>query len=156
MAEANGGVVPQLEALAQYVKDLSFENPNAPRSLAPQATAPNISVQVNVNAKPLNETEFEVDLMLEGKAGEGEGLMFNFELTYSGVFRLTGIPQEHIHQVVMIECPRIMFPFARAILANSVRDGGFPPFLLQPIDFAALYQARVEEMQNNPGQKLSS
>jgi preprotein translocase subunit SecB len=156
MAEGNGGIVPQLEALAQYVKDLSFENPNAPRSLAPQATAPNISVQVNVNAKPLNDTEFEVDLMLEGKAGEGEGLMFNFELTYSGVFRLTGIPQEHIHQVVMIECPRIMFPFARAILANSVRDGGFPPFLLQPIDFAALYQARVEEMQNNPGQKLSS
>ena len=147
MSEANGGAAPQLEALAQYVKDLSFENPNAPRSLAPQATPPNISVQVNVNARDLAPGEYEVDLSLEGKAGEDEGLLFNFELVYSGVFRLANIPEQHIHQVIMIECPRLLFPFARSILANAVRDGGFPPFLLQPIDFAALYQARVAELQ---------
>jgi len=146
MSDANGGM-PQLEALAQYVKDLSFENPNAPRSLAPQSTPPNINVQVNVNARDLGPGEYEIDLTLEGKAGEGDGLLFNFELVYSGVFRLANIPQEHIHQVVMIECPRILFPFARSILANAVRDGGYPPFLLQPIDFAALYQARVSELQ---------
>jgi preprotein translocase subunit SecB len=151
MADGNGAAMPQLETLAQYVKDLSFENPNAPRSLGPQPDAPNISVQVNVGAKPISDGEFEVDLTLEGKAGEGEGLLFNFELVYSGVFRLANIPEQHVHQVLMIECPRLLFPFARAILANSVRDGGFPPFLLQPIDFAALYQARMAEMaQNQP------
>ena len=75
--------------------------------------------------------------------------MFVTELVYSGVFRLANIPEQHIHQVLMIECPRLLFPFARAILANSVRDGGFPPFLLQPIDFAALYQARMAEMSQN-------
>ncbi len=145
MAEGNGGA-PQLEALAQYVKDLSFENPNAPRSLGPQETPPNISIQVNVNAKPMMAGEYEIELILEGKAGEGEGLLFNFELNFAGVFRLANIPENHVHQVLMIECPRLMFPFARSVLANAVRDGGFPPFLLQPIDFAQLYQARMNEL----------
>jgi preprotein translocase subunit SecB len=145
MAEGNGEM-PQLEALAQYVKDLSFENPNAPRSLGPQETAPNISIEVNVNAKPLSPGEFEIELVLEGKAGEGEGLLFSFDLNFAGVFRLQNIPDNHVHQVLMIECPRLMFPFARAVLANAVRDGGFPPFLLQPIDFGALYQARMAEI----------
>lgn len=153
MAEGNGGA-PLLESLAQYVKDLSFENPNAPRSLRPQDAAPNISIQVNVNAKPLGGDEYEVELVLEGSAGEGEGLLFSFELNFAGVFRMQNIPKEHEHQVLMIECPRLMFPFARAILANAVRDGGFPPFLLQPIDFAQLYQARMAEM-NQPG-KMNS
>jgi preprotein translocase subunit SecB len=156
MADGNGGAMPQLEALAQYVKDLSFENPNAPKSLQPQETAPNIGIQVNVNARDLSATEVEVDLTLEGKAGEGECMLFSFELTYSGVFRLQNIPQQHIHQVIMIECPRMLFPFARAILANAVRDGGFPPFLLQPVDFAALYQARVSELQKQGGQPMNS
>jgi preprotein translocase subunit SecB len=146
MAEANGGDLPHLDALAQYVKDLSFENPNAPRSLGPQETAPNIAIQVNVNAKPLPDGNFEVELMFEGTAGEGENILFRFDLNYAGVFHLANIPQQHVHQVLMIECPRMMFPFARAVLANAVRDGGFPPFLLQPIDFAALYQARVNEI----------
>jgi len=153
MAEGNGGA-PLLESLAQYVKDLSFENPNAPRSLRPQDTPPNISIQVNVNAKPLASDEYEVELVLEGTAGEGEGLLFSFELNFAGVFRMQNIPQEHEHQVLMIECPRMMFPFARAILANAVRDGGFPPFLLQPIDFAQLYQARMAET-GQPG-KMNS
>lgn len=155
MAEGNGGGAPQLEALAQYVKDLSFENPNAPRSLGPQETPPNISIQVNVNAKPLNEGEFEIELVLEGKAGEGEGLLFSFELNFAGVFRLANLPQNHVHEVLMIECPRLMFPFARAVLANAVRDGGFPPFLLQPIDFAQLYQARMAELGKQSGQMNS-
>jgi preprotein translocase subunit SecB len=150
MAEGNGGM-PQLEALAQYVKDLSFENPNAPRSLRPQETPPNIAIEVNVNAKPLGGEEHEIELILSGKAGEGEGVLFNFEINFGGVFRMANIPQEHAHQVLMIECPRLMFPFARAILANAVRDGGFPPFLLQPIDFAQLYQARMAEVAKQGG-----
>lgn len=147
MAEGNGGM-PQLDALAQYVKDLSFENPNAPRSLQPKQAPPAINVQVNVNAKDLGGGEFEVDLSLEGSAGEGADLVFRFEIIYSGIFRLVNIPAEHMHQVVMIECPRMLFPFARSIVANAVRDGGFPPFLLQPIDFGALYQQRMAEVQN--------
>jgi preprotein translocase subunit SecB len=150
MAEGNGGM-PQLDALAQYVKDLSFENPNAPRSLQPKQVPPAINVQVNVNAKELGSGEFEVDLSLEGSAGEAEDLIFRFELVYSGIFRLVNIPAEHLHQVVMIECPRLLFPFARCIVGNAVRDGGFPPFLLQPIDFGALYHQRMAEMQDSAG-----
>ncbi|MFM8751192.1 protein-export chaperone SecB [Rhabdaerophilum sp.] len=148
MAEGNGGM-PQLDALAQYVKDLSFENPNAPRSLQPKQVPPAINVQVNVNAKELGGGEFEVDLSLEGSAGEADDLIFRFELLYSGIFRLVNIPAEHMHQVVMIECPRLLFPFARSIVGNAVRDGGFPPFLLQPIDFGALYHQRMAEMQDS-------
>jgi preprotein translocase subunit SecB len=147
MADGNGGGEPQLDALAQYVKDFSFENPHAPRSLQPKAAPPEINVQVNVNAKDLGNGEFEVELSLDGEAGKGEDMLFRFDVVYAGIFRLVNIPQEHAHQVVMIECPRMLFPFARAIVANAVRDGGFPPFLLQPIDFGALYQARAAEIQ---------
>lgn len=146
MADGNGGEMPQLDGLAQYVKDFSFENPNAPRSLQPKSAPPPINVNVNVSARDLGNGEFEVDLTLEGAAGEGDDMLFRFELVYSGIFRLVNIPSQHMHQVVMIECPRLMFPFARSIVANAVRDGGFPPFMLQPIDFAALYQARAAEM----------
>jgi preprotein translocase subunit SecB len=157
MANTNGAeataqaeqAAPALNALAQYIKDISFENPNAPRSLAPQAQAPNISISVNVNARQLSETDFEVDLTLEGKAGEAPNVLFNFELLYAGVFRVQNLPQENVHPIVMIECPRLLFPFARQIVADAVRNGGFPPLFIDPIDFAALYRQRLSE---NPGQ----
>lgn len=142
-----GGALPQLNVLVQYTKDLSFENPNAPRSLAPQNEPPNISIQVNVNANQLNDTDFDVNLMLEGSAGEGNNVLFKFELTYGGVFKLQNIPQNEIHPVVWIECPRLLFPFARQIVADAVRNGGFPPLLLDPIDFVALYRQRMEQLQ---------
>jgi preprotein translocase subunit SecB len=151
MADTNGNgaanAVPQINTIFQYVKDLSFENPNAPRSLGPQEKAPNIAIQVNVNAQQLADSDFEVLLKLEGSAGEGAGTLFKFELDYSGVFRLVNIPQEQLHPVVMIECPRLLFPFARQIIAEAVRNGGFPPLYLDPIDFAALYMQRVAEAQ---------
>lgn len=151
MAESNGNGAaaaqgPALNALVQYTKDLSFENPNAPQSLGPQENAPNISIQVNVNARQLAENDFEVSLMLEGSAGEGANTLFKFELDYAGVFRLTNIPEDQKHPVVMIECPRLLFPFARQIVADAVRNGGFPPLYIDPIDFHALYQQRVTEM----------
>ncbi|MFV0279662.1 MAG: protein-export chaperone SecB [Rhodoblastus sp.] len=151
MAESNGigagNAAPQINTLAQYAKDLSFENPNAPRSLAPQERAPNISVQVNVNAQQLAETDFEVQLKLEGAAGEGAETLFKFELEYCGVFRLMNIPEEQVHPAIMIECPRILFPFARQIVADAVRNGGFPPLYLDPVDFGALYMQRMAEAQ---------
>jgi len=132
---------PQLGVLAQYVKDLSFENPNAPGSLNPTAQ-PAISVQVGVNANPLGGGDHEVELKLEGRAEVNSTVMFSFELVFAGMFRLQNVPQEQMHPLLMIECPRLLFPFAREIIATAVRNGGFPPLLLEPIDFVALYQQR--------------
>lgn len=160
MAEGNGNGAgqaqaaqgaPSLNALVQFTKDFSFENPNAPRSLGPQEKQPNISIQVNVNAKQLSEAEFEVDLLLEGAAGEGADTLFKFELEYAGIFRLLHIPEEQKHPVVMIECPRLLFPFARQIIADAVRGGGFPPLYIDPIDFGALYQQRMAEVAKQGG-----
>ena len=143
------GSAPQLNILAQYIKDFSFENPNSPRSLAVSQTQPAINIQINVGVGQLAPTDFEVSLKLEGKAENTEQslLLFAFDLTYSGVFRVQNVPQEQLHPVVMIECPRLLFPFAREIVASSVRGGGFPPLLLDPVDFVALYQQRIAQAQ---------
>jgi preprotein translocase subunit SecB len=138
---------PQLNVLTQYVKDLSFENPNAPRSLTPNQQQPSINIQINVNAKAVAESDFEVDLKLEGKAETAGSVLFSFDLVYSGIFRITNVPQENIHAVMMIECPRLLFPFAREIIATSVRNGGFPPLLIDPVDFVGLYRQRMTELQ---------
>jgi preprotein translocase subunit SecB len=145
--------VPSLNALAQYMKDFSFENPNAPKSLAPQQKQPQISIQVNVNAKQLAETDFEVELKLEGNAKAENDVLFVFDLTFCGVFRVRNIPQDQVHPVVMIECPRLLFPFARQIVAEAVRNGGFPPLYIDPIDFVALYRQRAaaaQQQNENP------
>ncbi len=151
-AVTNGGSVeaqpsPQINVLGQYIKDLSFENPNSPRSLNPSETQPAINIQINVNVGQLSETDFEVSLKLEGKAESSGIVLFAFDLTYGGVFRIQNVPQQHLHPVVMIECPRLIFPFAREIVATTVRNGGFPPLLLDPVDFAALYQQRMAQVQ---------
>ncbi len=138
---------PSLNVIAQYVKDFSFENPNAPSSLAPQQTQPEISINVNVGAQPLSQTEFDVDLKLEAKAMSGDSVLFAVELVYSGLFRIQNVPEEHLHPFVLIECPRLLFPFARQILADSTRNGGFPPLMLDPIDFVALYQQNAAAAQ---------
>jgi preprotein translocase subunit SecB len=154
MSTTNGGqaqdpaqnMPPQLNVLAQYIKDLSFENPNAPQSLM-GGQQPQINIQVNVSANPLSETDIEVSLRLEGKAEHQSKVLFNFELDYGGVFRIQNVPQESLQAVVLIECPRLLFPFAREIVANAVRNGGFPPLLLDPIDFVALYRQKMEQLQ---------
>lgn len=146
----NGGAEaapPQLNVLAQYIKDLSFENPNAPRSLGPADQQPEINIQVNVSAQGLSETDAEVSLRIEGKAERKEGLLFSFELVYAGVFRVQNVPPENMQPLMMIECPRLLFPFAREIIATVVRDGGFPPLLLDPIDFVGLYRQNMERAQ---------
>jgi preprotein translocase subunit SecB len=156
MAEnnTNGGQAanpapPQIMVLAQYTKDLSFENPNAPSSLSQQGQ-PQINLNVNVTANPLNQTDVEVQLKVEGKAESGSTVLFNIELLFAGVFRLQNVPQENVHPLMMIECPRLLFPFAREIIANTVRNGGFPPLLLDPIDFVALYNQRMAQVQQQP------
>ncbi len=135
---------PQLNVLAQYTKDLSFENPNAPASLAPQEQQPNINIQINVAANNISESEFEVVLSIEGKADNVNSVIFSFELAYAGVFRIVNVPPENLHPLIMIECPRLLFPFAREIIATAVRDGGFPPLMLDPVDFVGLYRSNME------------
>jgi preprotein translocase subunit SecB len=139
---------PSMKILGQYLKDLSFENPNSPQSLSQQGQ-PEINVQVNVNAKPAGQNEFEVELHLEAKATHSGKSMFAADLLYAGVFRLENVPQEALHPIVLVECPRMLFPFARQILADATRNGGFPPLMLDPIDFASMYQRRLAEQQKS-------
>jgi preprotein translocase subunit SecB len=153
---AQGSGAPALNALGQYLKDLSFENPNAPRSLAPPDKPPNIQVQVNVDAKQLAPTDFEVSLKLDAKAGEGANVLFKLDLEYAGVFRLTNIPQEQVHPIVMIECPRLLFPYVRQIVSDATRDGGFPALFLDPIDFVGLYQQKAAEAAKAQGASVPS
>jgi len=153
MSTSNGGradqaqnAQPQLNVVAQYIKDLSFENPNAPNSMT-AGQQPQLGIQINVNANPLSDTDIEVSLKLEGKAETNNSLMFGFELEYAGVFRIQNVPPDAMNAVVLIECPRLLFPFAREIIANTVRNGGFPPLMLDPVDFVSLYRQRMAEMQ---------
>ena len=166
MSTTNGGPAenaapqnaPQLSVLVQYIKDLSFENPNAPRALQ-QQQAPSINIQINVNGKPMADggSEVEVELKLEGRAEVQGNFLFGFDLTYAGVFRILNVPQESMHAIIMIECPRLLFPFAREIVATATRNGGFPPLMIDPVDFVALYRQKMGEMQRAPqAQPLSS
>jgi preprotein translocase subunit SecB len=139
--------MPQLGVMTQYVKDFSFENPNAPRSMAPSTQQPAININIAVEAAPLTESDFEVTLRLDGKAESQGMLLFGFELLYSGVFRVVNMPQESLQPTVMIECPRLLFPFAREIIATATRNGGFMPLLLEPVDFVALYHQRLAASQ---------
>ena len=153
MSTTNGGPAPapnqpaQLTVVAQYIKDFSFENPNAPQSLTASGQPPQIAIQINVNAKPLAENDIEVALKLDGKAERDGSLMFRFELEFAGVFRILNVPQENLNPVVLMECPRLLFPFAREIIATAVRNGGFPPLLLDPVDFVGLYRNKMSEIQ---------
>jgi preprotein translocase subunit SecB len=151
MSTTNGGPPedsqPQLNVVAQYIKDFSFENPNAPRSLTTGQEPPQIAIQINVTASPMTESDIEVVLNLEGKAETGGSLMFSFELAFAGVFRIRNVPQESLNAIVLIECPRLLFPFAREIIATAVRNGGFPPLLLDPVDFVSLYRQKMAQMQ---------
>ena len=150
----NGGAgtegVPTFSVLSQYVKDFSFENPNAPRSIGQALPGGGVQIEINVGGRPLSDSTYEVELVIEARAGDAATVVFNFELTYGGVFRVENIPQESVHPLVMIEGPRLLFPFARQVLADATRNGGFPPLLLDPIDFAALYRQRLSEGQGAP------
>lgn len=137
-----------MNVLAQYVKDLSFESPNSPRILAvaPQQGGPQINVQVNVNARQIEAQNFEVELSVEVKAMLGEDVMFLTEVVYAGIFRIAGANEEQLGIIVLIECPRLLFPFVRQIIADATRNGGFPPLLIDPIDFVQLYRQRKMEL----------
>lgn len=147
-AQAQGQ--PRLNVLSQYLKDFSFENPDAPNSL--QMKNPRVNLTIDVQATPMSATDVEVALKLELNASENEKTLFAVEIVYAGLFRVENIPEPQRSQVVMIECPRILLPFARAIIAQATREGGFPALMLDPVvDFAALYRNRTGGSAQTPG-----
>ena len=154
-AEPQAGATPPLVVNLQYVKDLSFEVPGAPVIYTTLKAAPRVDINLDVQARRIQDGQnvFEVTLAIRAEAfepttngGTAQGpRVFLAELAYSGVVTLTGVPENTIEPILLVEVPRILFPFARNILADISRDGGFPPVLLQPIDFLALWQSRRQQ-----------
>ena len=136
-----------IKVLTQYIKDLSFENPNAPESLKSMGEQPNMSVDINVNGKPLENEEniFESDIMFDATLTNKAGTLYKLELVYSGLFQFNNIDKKIVHPVLFINCPQILFPYARQIISSTTGDAGFPPLFLEPMDFGGLYAKKVEE-----------
>ena len=153
-AGATPGNAPRLMVQTQYIRDLSFENPRAPAGAEPGQTRPEIQVRVDVRAQAAGTERYEVSLQLHVDAKAGEQTTFMLELTYGGLFVMQNVPQESLQAILLIECPRLLFPFARRIIADATRDGGFPPLMIDPIDFAALYRRRQQAQAE--GQPLDS
>jgi preprotein translocase subunit SecB len=140
------GNLPQVGVIAQYVKDLSFENPNAPAVYQWQGQ-PQMDVQFNIGSQNVGEDVHEVVLKVEISAKASEGTAFQMELLYGGLFALRNVPEEQLQPFLLAEAPRILFPFARRIIAEATIDAGFPPLLLDPIDFGGLYMQRAAQQQ---------
>lgn len=145
---ANQAVQPRVQILAQYVKDLSFENPGAP---AQADQRPQIDLGVDLQARRSDSGHFEVELKLRVNAKTDSKPLFLLELAYAGLFLIENVPDNVLEQVLLIEAPHLIFPFARRIVADAVRDGGMPPLLIEPIDFAGLYRAKMAEAQKQAG-----
>ncbi|MDB5480595.1 MAG: protein translocase subunit secB [Caulobacteraceae bacterium] len=142
------GSQPAIRILAQYVRDLSFENPRAPEALRAGAQPPAIELGVQLNAQGREGGVFEVEMKLTAAARREAEAVFQIELVYAGLFQVVGVEQEDLEQVLMIECPRYLFPFARRLIADLSAEGGFPPLMLEPMDFAAIYLARKAQAEN--------
>lgn len=137
---AGAATLPQMRVIAQYVKDFSFENPGAPETLRIERDAPQIELGIDVQGRNAGGDAYEVALSLNAKAMRGDKVIFIAELTYGGLFELINFDERMREQVLLIECPRLLFPFARRMIADATRDGGFPPLLVEPVDFAGLYR----------------
>ena len=151
--ETNGATPaegPSIRILAQFIRDLSFENPRAPDSLHSTQTQPSIDLGVEMSARGRIDGLFEVDLKLTATAARENEAVFHLELVYGGLFAINGVPEAEIEPVLLIEAPRFLFPFARRIVSDMTTEGGFPPFLLEPLDFAAIYAQRKAAAQQQP------
>jgi preprotein translocase subunit SecB len=136
--------VPPIQINAQYIKDLSFESPSTPNILSKmQHEAPDVNINVNVNAQNIQDVLFEVQIHIHASCKVGEETAFISELTYGGLFKIN-VPPEHLQAILLIECPRLLFPFARNIIADTTRDGGFPPLMIAPVDFVSMFQKQAD------------
>ena len=140
---------PQLRVLGQFIRDMSFENIMAQKG-APADVQPDVQVQVNLDAKkrtPDNQFETAIKLNITSKAKEGDQTLFLLEIDYVGIFDIQNVPEDQMHPFLLIECPRMIFPFLRRVVSDVTRDGGFPPLNLENIDFMQLYRAEIERRQ---------
>ena len=144
--EGQGAELPGIRILTQFIRDLSFENPRAPEVLRSGGQQPQIELGVEMNARGRDDGFFEVDLKLTASAQKDGSALFHCELLYGGLFQINGVGQEDMELVLMTECPRYLFPFARMIIADMSAQGGFPPFMLDPIDFAAIYLSQKGQL----------
>ena len=136
---------PMLRVMTQFIRDLSFENPNAPDSLRSATAQPQMDVGVEMNARSRPDGLYEVDLKISANAQRDSAAVFHCELLYGGLFQVTGFPEDQVEAILMIECPRLLFPFVRQIIGELSVQGGFPPFLLDPLDFAGIYFAQKQQ-----------
>jgi preprotein translocase subunit SecB len=136
----------QVNIVAQYIKDLSFENPNIEKLLKEPGDQPNLQLSINVSAKPLGQNLYESAIDFNAQAHNKHGEIYQLELVYAGLFRIENIPEQSLEPFLLVNCPSILFPFVRRLAADLTREGGFPPLLLDPFDFASLYLRRQQEM----------
>jgi len=155
-ADGNG-TDPQVATLAQYIKDLSVESPSAPQVFQWQ-DQPSLDVNFNLDMQRVSEEVSEVMLKIEVRAHSSNGIHFLVDLSFAGLFGLRNFPEEAVPPFLLIEAPRLLFPFARQIVCESIQNMGFPPLLLEPIDFAAAYMAQVQaaQQQQQPGEGPAS
>jgi preprotein translocase subunit SecB len=138
---------PSFSLMGQYIRDLSFENPGAPATNMTGGPNPSFNVSINVSVKKQSDDVYAVELLLNAKAQRESTVLFNVELAYGGVFRVRNVPENQLAPLLMVECPRLIFPFARQVLANTVQQGGFPPLMMEPVDFQQLYIQNLQRLQ---------
>jgi len=148
----NAEAGPMLQVLAQYTKDQSFENPNAPDSLRNDLGPPQIDIQIEIGRQMLADDAVEVTLILKASGRREDQVAFIAELEYAGLFAFQNVNAQELQPVIMIECPRILFPFARQILAQMTQNGGFPPIMLEPPDFAGMFREEMMRRSADTGQ----
>ena len=143
----NAATPPSYSLVGQYTRDLSFESPAAPGSVLLGGANPNFDLGINVGVKKQADDLYAVELTIKAKAERDGNLLFNVELVYGGVFRVRNVTEQQLPGLLMVECPRMIFPFARHVLATVVQLGGFPPLMMEPVDFTALYLQNLKAMQ---------
>lgn len=146
---------PQMRVLNQFIKDLSFENIASQKGVSAESTKPDININVNLEAKKRpadNQYDVIIKINILSKAKETEEVFFNLEMDYAGIFEINNISDDQLHPYLLIECPRIIFPYLRRIISDITRDGGYPPLSLDQIDFLSMYQAELEKRSLNESQ----
>ena len=139
---------PSFSLIGQYIRDMSFENPGAPGSIMLGGSNPNFQVGINVGVKKQADDLYAVEITLNAKADREKNVLFNVELIYGGVFRMQNIPEKDLAPLLLVECPRLIFPFARQVLATITQQGGFPPLMMEPVDFQAIYIQNLKSLQD--------
>jgi preprotein translocase subunit SecB len=146
-ANAQANPAPTFNLIGQYIRDMSFENPGAPGSIMLGGANPTFNVGINVGVKKQADDIYAVEITLNAKAERDKTVLFNVELIYGGVYRMKNIPESQLAPLLLVECPRLIFPFARQALATITQQGGFPPLMMEPVDFNAIYQQNLRQLQ---------